>query len=80
MFENRPYPHIEEMLARLREEGYRLAVASSKPTYYVNQILEYFGLAQYFEVVVGSEMDGSRVRKAEVIEEALRRIGLENHR
>lgn len=28
MFENRPYPHIEEMLARLREEGYRLAVAS----------------------------------------------------
>ena len=80
MFENRPYPHIEEMLARLREEGYRLAVASSKPTYYVNQILEYFGLAQYFEVVVGSEMDGSRVRKAEVIEEALRRLGLENHR
>ena len=77
IFENRLYPHIEEMLTRLREEGYRLAVASSKPTYYVNQILEHFGLAQYFEVVVGSEMDGSRVRKAEVIEEALRRLGLE---
>lgn len=80
MYENRPYPHIEEVLENLSRQGYRLAVASSKPTHYVVQILDYFHLSEYFEVVVGSEMNGKRVRKAEVIEEALRQLGMENDR
>ncbi len=80
IFENQPYPHIENLLETLRERGYRLAVASSKPTHYVTQILDYFHLDQYFEVVVGSEMSGKRVRKAEVIEEALSQLGVSNKR
>lgn len=80
IYENHPYPHIEEALAKLGRQGYRLGVASSKPTRYVVQILEHFHLSQYFQVVVGSEMDGSRVKKAEVIQEALRRLGVEGQR
>ncbi len=80
IFENRPYPGIENMLRTLQERGYRLAVASSKPTHYVLQILEHFHLRSFFEVVVGSEMNGKRVRKAEVIEEALARLGVQNDR
>lgn len=62
------------MLARLQEAGCHLAVASSKPEIFVKRILEHFGLSSYFEVVVGSELDGRRARKEEVVEEALRQL------
>lgn len=80
MYENHPYPGIEEVLRTLKERGYRLAVASSKPTHYVTQILEYFHLESYFKVIVGSELSGKRVRKAEVIEEALEQLGMSKKR
>ena len=62
------------MLARLQEAGCHLAVASSKPEVFVEKILVHFGMRPYFEVVVGSELDGSRARKEEVVEEALRQL------
>ena len=80
MFENRPYPGVENMLGELKRKGYRLAVASSKPEYYVTQILDYFKLTDYFEEIVGSEMNGNRTSKSEVIEEALQRLGMSEKR
>lgn len=80
IYENRLYPGIEELLSKLRQRGYRLAVASSKPEHFVKIVLEHFKIRDYFEVIVGSEMNGARTNKAEVVEEALRRFGLENHR
>ena len=74
LFENEVYPGVPQMLARLQENGCRLAVASSKPEIFVKRILEHFGLLSYFEVVVGSELDGRRARKEEVVEEALRQL------
>ena len=79
IFENRPYPGVDNMLSELKRKGYRLAVASSKPEKYVLQILEYFQLKDYFEEIVGSEMSGARTGKAEVVKEALKRLGLEQH-
>ena len=46
----------------------------------MKQILEHFGIAQYFQVIVGSELDGSRTKKQEVIEEALRRLNMQTER
>lgn len=60
-----------------KEKGRALGVASSKPQVFVEQILEYFDLRKYFDVVVGAELDGRRTNKAEVIEEALRQLGCE---
>lgn len=80
IFENTVYEGIPEILSRCREKGRVLAVASSKPQVYVEQILEHFNLRQYFEVVVGAELDGTRTKKAEVIEEALRQLGCEKNR
>lgn len=51
-----------------------MAVASSKPTVYVQRILEHFKIARYFKVVVGSELDGRRVNKSEVVQEALAQL------
>ena len=80
IFENRPYDGVENLLRELKGRGYILAVASSKPEYYVTKILDYFNLSSYFEVVVGSEMNGARTSKTEVIEEALKRLNKSDRR
>jgi phosphoglycolate phosphatase len=74
IFENEVYPGIKEMLAKLKNEGKKLAVASSKPEVMVERILKHFEIDEYFDVVVGSELDGRRSRKEEVVEEAIRQL------
>ncbi len=74
IFENEVYAGIPQMLRTLKAKGLHLAVASSKPTVFVERILKHFQLEQYFEVVVGSELDGTRVKKEEVVQEALRQL------
>ena len=46
LYENEIYPGIAPMLQMLSEKGFRLAVASSKPTVFVEKILEHFGIRQ----------------------------------
>ena len=75
IFENRVLDGIPELLHILCKNGYILCVSSSKPEIFVNRILEKYGLAQYFTVTVGAELNGKRVKKAEVIEETLWRLG-----
>lgn len=74
IFENELIPGVPELLAREKERGAKIAIASSKPTELVLRILEHFDIAVYFDVVVGSEMDGRRSKKEEVVEEALRQL------
>ena len=74
IFENRVYEGIPEMLDACRKEGITLAVASSKPQLFVHQVLEHFDIEKYFSVIVGSEMDGRRTDKKEVVDEALRQL------
>ncbi|MBR1771057.1 MAG: HAD hydrolase-like protein [Lachnospiraceae bacterium] len=74
IFENEVYAGIPRMLHTLQSKGMFLAVASSKPQVYVERILEHFDLKKYFKVVVGSELDGTRERKDEVVLEALNRL------
>lgn len=76
VLENEIIPGTGQMLAHAREKGIHLAVASSKPLVFVRQILRHFQIEEYFEVVVGSELDGTRGSKEEVVEEALRQLGI----
>ena len=72
LFENDLYPGMEELLKELKEKGRHLALASSKPRVFVLKILDYFRITKYFDVVMGSELDGTRENKIEIIEESLR--------
>lgn len=67
IFENAVYPGIPRLLEELYQAGKQLVLATSKPTVFARRILEHFGLLHLFAAVCGSELDGSRVRKAEVI-------------
>lgn len=80
IFENEVYPGVEDMLDKLRGKGYILAVASSKPERFVKKVLDHFDLTKYFHEIVGSEMNGGRTSKADVIEEALDRLHMADHR
>ncbi len=75
MFENKVYPGIREMLARLKDAGLTLAVATSKPEPFAIQILEHFDLLSYFTLVGGADMEEIRVRKGDVIAYTLDRLG-----
>lgn len=74
LYENEIYPGIDKLLEALKKAGCKTAVASSKPTVFVGKILEHFHISSYFDVIVGSELDGTRSRKEEVVEEALRQL------
>lgn len=80
IYENRPYPGIPEMLEQLKKNGLILAVASSKPEKFALQVLDHFKIREHFDEVVGSEMDGKRSAKADVIEEVLDRLGRNDSR
>jgi len=65
---------IEDLLKGLKANGKKLFVATSKATVYAEKIVAHFGLTPYFEAVVGSNMDGTRIHKDEVIQEVLNRL------
>ena len=66
-WENHPYPGVEALLQKLKAQGHRLFVATSKPEEMSKEILQKFGLADYFERICGASLDGSRSKKEDVI-------------
>ena len=68
MYENTVYDGIPTLLAALKEQGYILAIATSKPTVFAEEILRYFDLQHYFDFIGGSNLDETRSFKWEVIE------------
>jgi phosphoglycolate phosphatase len=68
MFENKLYPNIPSLLFSLKEQGYILVIATSKPTVFAEQILKYFNIIDFFYSVVGSNLDGTRSSKTEIIQ------------
>ena len=78
IYENELYPGIKELLGDLKKSGKALCVATSKPTVFAKQIMTHFGLEEYFTYVYGSNLDGTRTKKAEVIVAVLDKIGIED--
>ena len=76
IFENGIYDGITDMLAACRKAGKRICLATSKPEVFAKRILEKYGMAEYFDEVVGSTLDGSINAKCDVIKEAFRRMNI----
>ena len=66
-FENTVYPGIPQMLQQLKEKGFRLLVATSKPEALSVEIMEHFQIARYFDRICGASLDRSRSTKEDVI-------------
>ncbi|WP_426440949.1 HAD family hydrolase [Bradyrhizobium genosp. P] len=77
LFENSVYPDIAQVLAALRERPRRMFVATSKPHVFATRIIAHFELAGYFDRVFGSELDGTRVNKVDLLAYAIEQTGVD---
>ncbi|MES1149858.1 MAG: HAD family hydrolase [Bradyrhizobium guangdongense] len=71
LYENGVYDGIGDVLTKLCTSGHRLFVATSKPHVFAERIIDHFGLRRYFVRVFGSELDGTRVDKGDLLAYAL---------
>ena len=75
LFENVPYPGIPQLLETLKDRGYRLFVATSKPEEMAVRVLQHFKLYDCFEKICGATLDKSRDSKSAVIAYLLESVG-----
>ena len=73
LYENNVYPGIPELLFKLKKAGCKNLLATSKPRVFAERILQHFLLDKYFEVIMGSELNGQFVEKEALIGEVLKK-------
>lgn len=78
LYENKVYDNVEDLLVSLKKLGLKLIIATSKPTVFSETILKNFNLDKYFDAIVGSNLDGTRSKKGQVIEYALENCNITN--
>ncbi|RZV39050.1 MAG: HAD family hydrolase [Chromatiales bacterium] len=71
--ENKPYDGIVDALDAIATAGHLLFVATAKPHKHAARIVEHFGMGEFFATVYGSELDGTRGTKTELLEFAIGR-------
>lgn len=71
LYENELFDGIPELLSDCRKAGYKISMATSKPTHYARIIAEHFDIARYFDAIHGSSLDGTRITKSSVVAEAI---------
>lgn len=74
VFNSSVYPGVPTLLKRVHESGIPLSLATSKPESLATVALDFWDLAQYVTEITGASEDEVRSRKADVVEEALRRL------
>lgn len=75
--ENEPYEGIHDLLGRMTARGIPAYVATAKPTVFAKRILDHFDLSRFFVDVFGSELDGTRTRKDELLSWARAQMKME---
>ncbi len=67
IYENSLYEGIDSILTEIKSNGGKLYLATAKPTDYAKIVLKHSKIDHLFEDVYGSNMDGSRSSKVEII-------------
>ncbi|MFT6716478.1 MAG: phosphoglycolate phosphatase [Saprospiraceae bacterium] len=76
IYENSLYEDVKELLDIIKSANYKIALATAKPTFFANIILNHFKIDGYFDVVIGSHLTGTRTDKKEIIHEVKDQLGL----
>jgi len=67
IYENKLYPGIEDVLAKIKDRNKTIILATSKPAIFASKILKYFNIDKYFYDMTGSNLDGTLGEKDEII-------------
>ncbi|MFZ4787637.1 MAG: HAD family hydrolase [Beijerinckiaceae bacterium] len=79
LFENELIDGIPQLLEQLQADGKHMCVATSKPEVFAIRIVEHFGLSRFFGRVYGSELDGTRVDKRDLLPYVQQQEGFASH-
>ncbi len=79
IFENEIYDGVFELLGEQSAAKRRLIIASTKPLVYIHKILEFFKIEQFFDRVYGSELDGTRSIKSDLLSYIFGELNLDTH-
>ena len=74
LFRGSIYPGMEELLQNLRDDGYKVGVATYKPEHMAKALLEEKGLTKYFDVIHGADLEG-KLTKADVVSLSIKELG-----
>ncbi len=74
--ECKPFDGMPELIKKLRAAGKTVAIATSKPRFFTENILKKFDMYDDFNLVCGSEFDGTRSKKWEVIQYVLEHFNI----
>ena len=77
IFENELYSGIVDLFEKLKINNKKIVLATSKPWIYAEIILEHFNIKKYFDFVAGSELNGVRTNKADVIKYAIDKFNID---
>ena len=72
----RLYGGVESLLKTLRQKGFVICLATSKPKLFAEKILAQFNLSQYFDYIGGASMDAGLESKEDVIRDVLAQPGI----
>ncbi len=70
------YPNVKQVLSELKNRNYELAILTNKPEKLAKKILNYFGLAHMFTVIVGEDTLPVRKPDPAVVEFILSATGM----
>lgn len=73
LYEAPLYDGVEDMLKALKNSGKSLYVATSKPEVFSRKILSHIHIDEYFSDIVGATLDGSLIKKNDIIDLLLRK-------
>ena len=76
LYENEVFEGVTPLLETLVAQGRQLFIATSKPQVYAREIARHFDFARHFKVIYGSELDGTRTNKVELIRHLMAEQGL----
>lgn len=75
VFDSSVYAGVPAVLAAVHASDLRMSLATSKPETPATLVLSHFGLHHHFDVITGASDDEVRSAKADVVAEALIRLG-----
>jgi len=76
LYECRIFPGTQEALATLRQRGYLLGIATSKPQPLAEELLGREDMLSLFDGIVGSSTDGNNTSKADVLRAVMRMLAV----
>lgn len=71
LYESELYDGVKELLARLKDDGIKIGIASSKPQAYVEKLLEKFNVIKYFDSICAVSFTADCETKASIISRCL---------